>query len=191
MKKRIVFTFAILLTFAGSAWADGALSGLEVGGGARFELALGDMKEHESGNLGFNVNAAWPLPLGFPEEGILSNVVLSAEAGVLFPVGKKDYIESWWELDFALGAYVDLRISKTITLRPGISADIRLNNVVSEENDVSGSFVDFGGRLGLNAVFNVSKNLLVKAGADYTILPEKDNVCHYIGLNLGAGYRFN
>ena len=190
MKKRIVFTLAILLTFAGSAWADGWLSGLEVGGGARLELALGDMKEHESGNFGFNVDAAWPLPLGLSQDGLVSAVGISAETGVLFPFGKKDYIESWWALDFALGAYVDLRISKMITLRPGLSADIRLNRVSSEENDVNGTFVDFGGRLGLDAVFNVSKNLFVKAGAGYTILPEKDNVCHYIGLNLGAGYRF-
>ena len=191
MKKRIVFTLAILMAFAWSAWADGALSGLELGGGARFELALGDMKEHESGNLGFNMNAAWPLPLGLSQDGLLTAVGLTAETGVLFPLGKKDYIESWWALDFALGGYIDLKLSSLITLRPELSADIRLNRVTSEENDVNGTFVDFGGRLGLCAVFNVSKNLLVKAGAGYTILPEKDNVCHYIGLNVGAGYRFD
>lgn len=149
------------------------------------------MKEHESGNFGFNVNAAWPLPLGLSQDGLLATVGLTAETGVLFPLGKKDYIESWWSLDFALGGYIDLKLSSLITLRPGLSADIRLNRVTSEENDVDGTFVDFGGRLGLCAVFNVSKNLLVKAGAGYTVFPEKDNVCHYIGLNLGAGYRFD
>lgn len=191
MKKRILFVLGLVLAFAGNSWAGGGLSGLELGGGASFELVLGAMNEHEAGNVGVSVDAAWPLPLGLSQKGPLTAVGLTADAGVLFPVGKKDYIDSWWGIDFGLGAYVDLKISDLITIRPELAADLRLNMVDSETQDVHGLFMDFGGRLGVDAVFDLSKGLLVKAGAGYSIFPEKDNVCHYIGFDVGAAYRFN
>jgi hypothetical protein len=166
--------------------------GLELGGGARFELAAGAMKEHEVGNIVVSADAAWPLPLGFSQDGFLTAVGLTAETGFLFPVGKKDYIDSWWGLDFALGAYVDLRINDLITIRPELLADMRINKVESSGRNVNGAYPDFGAKLGATVIFDVFKNgVLIKAGAGYTIFPEKDNVCHYIGIDVGAAYRFN
>ncbi|MBR7079599.1 MAG: hypothetical protein IKI40_03660 [Treponema sp.] len=191
MIKRVLCVLTLSLVLAGSVWADGGLKGLELGGGARFELAAGAMKEHETGNLVVALDAAWPLPLGLSQDGLVTAVGLGAQAGVLFPVGKKSYIDSWWGMDFALGAYVDLKINSLITIRPELAADIRLNMVNSDVQDVHGSFMDFGGRFAVNAVFDVTNGLLVKVGAGYTIFPEKDNVCHYIGFNVGAAYRFN
>ena len=95
MIKRIVFALTLALALAGAAWADGGLKGLELGGGARFELAAGAMNEHEVGNIVVSADAAWPLPLGFSQDGLLTAVGLAAETGFLFPVGKKDYIDSW------------------------------------------------------------------------------------------------
>ena len=190
MKKLGIILSMFMIVFA-SAWSEGWSKGLELGGGARFELVLGDMKEHETGNLGFNVDAAYPLPLGLPNEGLLSAVGLSAQTGVLFPVGKKSYIDSWWALDFALGAYVDLRINQTITVRPGVAFDIRLNSVKSEEKSVSGMFADYGAKIGADVLLDVLNNgALFKAGMDYLILPEKDSTCHYMAFSLGALYRF-
>ena len=89
MKRISVLALFLTVLCTSSVWAEGWTNGLELGGGACFELAMGDMKEHESGNLGFNVNAAWPLPLGLPDDGLLTAVGLTAETGVLFPLGKK------------------------------------------------------------------------------------------------------
>ena len=192
MIKRIVFALTLALALAGAAWADGGLKGLELGGGARFELAAGAMNEHEVGNIVVSADAAWPLPLGFSQDALLTAVGLAAETGFLFPVGKKDYIDSWWGLDFALGAYVDLRINDLITIRPELLADMRINKVESSGRDVNGAYPDFGAKLGATVIFDVFKNgVLLKAGAGYTIFPEKDNVCHYIGIDVGAAYRFN
>ena len=191
MKRISVLALFLTVLCASSVWAEGWTKGLEIGGGACFELAMGDMREHETGNFGFNVEAAMPLPLGFSGDGTLSAVGLSAQTGVLFPIGKKSYIDSWWALDFVLGAYVDLRLNQMITVRPGAAFDIRLNSVRSEEKNMSGMFADYGARLGATVLFDAFKNgILIKAGADYVLLPEKDNICHYLSFNLGATYRF-
>ena len=94
-------------------------------------------------------------------------------------------------LDLALGAYADLKISPLITLRPELSADARLNIVESEERDVHGLSFDFGAKAGLSALFDFFGNgLIFTLGADYVILPEKDNLCQYIAFKAGASYRF-
>lgn len=194
MKKRGIFAMLLALSLcsAGNAWADGWYSGLEVGGGTSFELALGDMHEHEVGNLGLTVDAAWPLPLGFPKDGCLSAVGLTAQAGVVIPVGKKNYIDSWWAMDLGLGAYVDLRINQLITIRPELAADMRLNIVSSESRSADGAYLDFGAKAGATVLFDVFKNgVLLKTGAGYSFFPEKDHVCHYIYINAGATYKFN
>ncbi|MBO4320460.1 MAG: hypothetical protein J5857_08320 [Treponema sp.] len=189
MKRISVLALFLTVLCASSAWS---LGGLEIGGGARFELALGDMNEHETGNVGFNVEAAMPLPLRLSGDGLVSAVGLSAQTGVLFPVGKKSYIDSWWALDLALGAYVDLRLNQVITVRPEAAFDIRLNSVKSEEKNVSGMFADYGARIGATVLLDMLKNgVIFKAGADYVLLPEKDSICHYVGMNIGAVYRFN
>ncbi|MBP5358613.1 MAG: hypothetical protein J6Y69_05440 [Treponema sp.] len=191
MKRISVLALFLTVLCASSVWAEGWTKGLEIGGGARFELAMGDMKEHESGNLGFTIDATMPLPLGLSGDGILSAVGLSAQTGVLFPIGKKSYIDSWWALDFDIGAYIDLKFSELVTLRPGASFDIRLNSVKSEEKNVSGMFADYGARLGATVLFDAFKNgILIKAGADYVLLPEQNNICHYLSFSLGATYRF-
>ena len=191
MKRISVLALFLTVLCASSVWAEGWTKGLEIGGGARFELAMGDMREHESGNVGFNVEAEMPLPLGLSSDGLVTAVGLSAQTGVLFPVGKKSYIDSWWALDFDIGAYIDLKLSGLVTLRPSASFDIRLNSVKSEEKNVSGMFADYGARLGATVLLDVLKNgVLFKAGADYVLLPEKDSICHYLSFNLGATYRF-
>ena len=194
MKKRGIFAMLLALSLcsAGNAWADGWYSGLEVGGGTSFELALGDMHEHEVGNLGLSVDAAWPLPLGFPNDGFLSAVGLTAQTGVVIPVGNKNYIDSWWAMDLGLGAYVDLRINQLITIRPELAADMRLNIVSSESRSADGAYLDFGAKAGATVLFDVFKNgVLLKTGAGYSFFPEKDHVCHYIYINAGATYKFN
>ncbi|MBR7080072.1 MAG: hypothetical protein IKI40_06095 [Treponema sp.] len=194
MKKRGLFVLVLAMSFcfAGNAWADGWYSGLEVGGGASFEIAVGDMHEHEVGSLGLNVDAAWPLPLGFPKDGFLSAVGLTAQTGVVIPVGKKGYIDSWWGIDLDIGAYVDLRINQLITVRPELAADMRLNIVSSESRSADGAYVDFGAKAGATVLFDVFKNgVLLKTGAGYSFFPEKDHVCHYIHINAGATYKFN
>ena len=194
MKKVGLFAliFAMSLGFAENAWAEGWYSGLELGAEAQFEFAVGDMNEHEFGDLALNVDAAWPLPLGFSKDAFFNAIGFTAQTGVFFPIGKKDYIDSWWGMDFALGAYVDLRISELITIRPELSGDIRMNMVKAETRSANGVYTDFGARLGATVLFDVFKNgLRFKAGLDYSIFPEKDNICHYIGVNIGASYRFN
>ena len=191
MKRISVLALFLTVLCTSSVWAEGWTKGLEIGGGARFELAMGDMKELESGNLGFTIDATMPLPLGLSDAGILSAVGLTAQTGVLFPIGKKSYIDSWWALDFDIGAYIDLKLSGLVTLRPVAAFDIRLNSVKSEEKNVSGMFADYGARLGATVLFDAFKNgILIKAGADYVLLPEKDNICHYLSFNLGTTYRF-
>ncbi len=194
MKKVVLFALvlAVSLGFAGNAGAEGWYSGLEFGGETQFEFAVGGMNEHELGDFAVNVDAAWPLPLGFSEDAVFNAVGFSTQAGVFFPLGKKDYIDSWWGMDFSLGAYVDLRINELITIRPELAADLRLNMVKSESRSADGTYTDLGARLGATVLFDVFKNgLILKTGADYAIFPEKENVCHYIGINLGAAYRFN
>ena len=191
MKRISILALFLTVLCASSVWAEGWTKGLEIGGGACFELAKGDMREHESGNLGFTLEAEMPLPLGLSDDGILSAVGLSAQTGVLFPIGKKSYIDSWWALDFDIGAYIDLKLSELVTLRPGAAFDIRLNSVKSDEKNVNGMFADYGARLGATVLFDAFKNgILIKAGADYVLLPEKDNICHYLSFNLGTTYRF-
>lgn len=192
-KKLKKFLLAVLAAslFALGAWSESFVSGLEAGVSGTFELAVGEMKKHEIGNVGAVLNVSYPLPLGFSGDSFLSAAGLSLDAGFLLPVGKKDYIDSWWGMDFALGAYVDLKINALITIRPTLVADLRLNMVSSEERNVDGAFMDFGGRVGVTGVFDIFKNgVLLKCGADYAIFPEKDNVCHYIGFNVGMMYRF-
>lgn len=194
MKKVVLFALvlAVSLGFAGNAGAEGWYSGLELGAEAQFEFAVGDMNKHEFGDLALNVDAAWPLPLGFSKDAFFNAIGFTAQTGVFFPIGKKDYIDSWWGMDFSLGAYVDLRINELITIRPELAADLRLNMVKSESRSADGTYTDLGARLGATVLFDVFKNgLILKTGADYAIFPEKENVCHYIGINLGAAYRFN
>ena len=79
-----------------------------------------------------------------------------------------------------------------ITIRPELAADIRLNIVSSESRSAKGMYADFGAKAGATVLFDVFKNgVLLKAGAGYTIFPEKDHICHYIYINAGATYRFN
>lgn len=194
MKKRGIFAvfLALLLCSAGNVWAEGWYSGLEVGGGVSFELALGDMRDHERGNLNLSLDAAWPLPLGFSKDGFISAVGLTAQTGVVVPVGKKDYIDSWRSMDFGLGAYVDLRISPLITVRPGLAADMRLNIVSSESRCADGAYLDFGVKAGATVLFDAFKNgILLKLGAGYAFFPEKEHICRYICINAGATYKFN
>ena len=93
--------FVLLYLTAQSAGAESLVTGLELGGSGRFEFALGDLSKHEVGNAGLSVDCAWPLPLGL-NGSVVSDIGLSAGAGVLMALGKEDYINSWWTFEFEL-----------------------------------------------------------------------------------------
>ena len=76
-----------------SSWSQDWIHGLEVGGEGIFELAVGDMAEHEVGNVGGALILHYPLPLGLSETTFLSTAEVSVEAAVLFPVGVKSFLE--------------------------------------------------------------------------------------------------
>ena len=194
-KSRVAFhsiVFGMMLVlFAGAAGAETFISGFEMGVSGRFDFALGEISKHEFGNVGVSLEYAWPLPLGLPES-LLSDIGLCAEAGVLFPVGMASYIDSWWVCDFGLGAYVDLKINPRVIVRPELLADFRLNFIESNFRNLHGPMLDVGVKTGAVLVLDFSESrLLFKAGADYVILPEKNNICHYFAVKTGAAFRFN
>ncbi len=179
--------FAISICFYGYAMAEG----VEIGTSYCFEFAAGDMNEHEVGNVGVSLEFKCPLPLNLSGR-VLSDMGISVEAGFLLPVDKASYVDSWWILDFASGLYFDLMLNKEVSFRPELGVDARLNFVESDERNVHGLNMDFGAKLGFSFVMDLfGIDLLFRSGADYIILPERDNICHYVSLNAGVSYRFN
>lgn len=190
MKNFLGTTLAIFL-LTSVAWSESFVSGLETGVCRTFEFALGDVNRHEMGNTGPSLNLSYPFLRGFSQNSILSAVGLTLDASILIPIQPRNYIDSWWITDFAFGAYVDLKINDLITLRPKILADTRVNIVESEERNVHGAYIDFGGKAGIDCLFDFFKNgLILKAGGGYMISPEKNRMSGYISMNAGLTYRF-
>ncbi|MBP5175441.1 MAG: hypothetical protein ILP07_05980 [Treponema sp.] len=164
--------------------------GVELGTNYRFEFAASDMSEHELGNVGVSLDFNYPLAVDF-SGSVLSGMGVSASGTFLLPLGMASYIDSWWILNFAAGLYLDLPLNRDFIFRPELDFDVRMNFVESDERNVHGLNADFGAKLGFSLVMDfLGFNLLFKSGADYIILPEKDNICHYFSLNVGVAYCF-
>lgn len=190
MKRIISFLAAIVLSMSAIYAVESDYAGFELGAELEYSQAAGSTLEFQVGRIGGNLVMGYQFPVS--DESELKTIGLFLDAGFYSVLGKKEFINSWWDMNYLVGMNLEFYIDSLFIIRPQISYGVALELLNSPA--ATGLFCDQMLRSGVSFLVaneNLANgNLFFEAGFDYSMIFEKGDLGHYISTRLGVVYKF-
>ena len=182
----IVFAFCVCGVFANDGENSKKKLGLEVGLNLNNQYAIGDFSEYAKATLGGEVFVNYVLPKKLVK---IENIGVNAAFGFanVFPNG--NYVEKFTQNYFSFGAFYLINLPKSFQLKPQLNLGI-INHKFSGGYFMKDSYSDFMIYASCDLRYIWKYNLIFNVSPVFTFVPVKDGVINYLGVKLGASYRF-
>ena len=182
----IVFAFCVCGVFANDGENSKKKLGLEVGINLINQYAIGDFSEYAKATLGGEVFVNYVLPKKLVK---IENIGVNAAFGFanVFPNG--NYVEKFTQNYFSFGAFYLINLPKSFQLKPQLNLGI-INHKFSGGYFMKDSYSDFMICASCDLRYIWKYNLIFNVSPVFTFVPVKDGVINYLGVKLGASYRF-
>ena len=181
-----VCVFCILGVFSEGSEKSKKDLGLEFGINLINQYAIGDFFEYAKATLGGEVFVNYVLPKKlFKIENIGVNAVFGFAN--VFPNG--NYVEKFTQNYFSFGAFYLINLPKSFQLKPQLNLGI-INHKFSGGYSMKDSYSDFMIYASCDLRYIWKYNLIFNVSPVFTFVPVKDGVINYLGVKLGASYRF-
>ena len=182
----IFFTFCVCGVFANDGENSKKKLGLEVGLNLINQYAIGDFSEYAKATLGGEVFVNYVLPKKLVK---IENIGVNAAFGFanVFPNG--NYVEKFTQNYFSFGAFYLINLPKSFQLKPQLNLGI-INHKFSGGYSMKDSYSDFMIYASCDLRYIWKYNLIFNVSPVFTFVPVKDGVINYLGVKLGASYRF-
>lgn len=204
MKKFFTLLFVVLLTSQVFAQTEvetkpSVIKDIRAGVNIGFEPALGDLSEFVFSTIGGGASVEVGIPL-FPsvDNFLLNNFGVSFRTAFNGAIMKDTNIESLFNMRFILGAYTRIPVGDLVTIVPEIGYGVAVNFPGVRNNNagiVKSCYADQIIEVGVGVRFAhenlLNGNLEFEFTPTYTLCPEENNAAHYLGVRIGALYRFN
>lgn len=181
-----VFVFCILGVFSEGSEKSKKDLGLEFGINLINQYAIGDFSEYAKATLGGEVFVNYVLPKKLFK---IENLGVNAAFGIakVFPNG--NYVEKFTQNYFSFGAFYLINLPKSLQLKPQLNLGI-INHKFSGGYSMKDSYSDFMIYASCDLRYIWKYNLIFNVSPVFTFVPVKDGVINYLGVKLGASYRF-
>lgn len=190
--KRIVSLLSAVIMFSTAAFAvESEFSGFEIGGNVEYDQALGTPLEFQVGKIGGNFVLGYQFPLS--NEAVLRTVGITFDICPNVSIGTKDFIQSWWGMNFFAGANMEFSISPIFIIRPQIQYGLSME-IIDAGASVSGVYCDQILKPGVSFLFTSeglkNNGIFMDAGIDYSMIFEQGDLGHYLSVRFGIIYKF-
>ena len=181
-----VFVFCILGVFSEESEKSKKDLGLEFGINLINQYAIGDFSEYAKATLGCDFFVNYVLPKKLFK---IENIGVNAAFGFanVFPNG--NYVEKFTQNHFSFGAFYLINLPKSFQLKPQLNLGI-INHKFSGGYSMKDSYSDFMICASFDVRYVFNFDLILNVSPVYTFVPVKDGVINYLGVKLGASYRF-
>ena len=182
----IVFAFCVCGVFANDGENSKKKLELEVGFNLINQYAIGDFSEYAKATFGGEVFVNYVLPKKIVK---IENLGVNAAFGIakVFPNG--NYVEKFSQNYFSFGAFYLINLPKSFQLKPQLNLGI-INHKFSGGYFMKDSYSDFMIYASCDLRYIWKYNLIFNVSPVFTFVPVKDGVINYLGVKLGASYRF-
>lgn len=180
------FTFCVCGVFANDGENSKKKLGLEVGLNLNNQYAIGDFSEYVKATLGCDFFVNYVLPKKLVK---IENIGVNAAFGFanVFPNG--NYVEKFTQNHFSFGAFYLINLPKSFQLKPQLNLGI-INHKFSGGYSMKDNYSDFMIYASCDLRYIWKYNLIFNVSPVFTFVPVKDGVINYLGVKLGASYRF-
>lgn len=181
-----VCVFCILGVFSEGSEKSKKDLGLEFGINLINQYAIGDFSEYAKATLGGEVFVNYVLPKKLFK---IENIGVNAAFGFanVFPNG--NYVEKFTQNYFSFGAFYLINLPKSFQLKPQLNLGI-INHKFSGGYSMKDNYSDFMIYASCDLRYIWKYNLIFNVSPVFTFVPVKDGVINYLGVKLGASYRF-
>ncbi len=181
-----VCVFCILGVFSEGSEKSKKDLGLEFGINLINQYAIGDFSEYAKATLGGEVFVNYVLPKKLFK---IENIGVNAAFGFanVFPNG--NYVEKFTQNYFSFGVFYLINLPKSFQLKPQLNLGI-INHKFSGGYFMKDSYSDFMIYASCDLRYIWKYNLIFNVSPVFTFVPVKDGVINYLGVKLGASYRF-
>ena len=181
-----VCVFCILGVFSEGSEKSKKDLGLEFGINLINQYAIGDFSEYAKATFGGEVFVNYVLQKKLFK---IENIGVNAAFGFanVFPNG--NYVEKFTQNYFSFGAFYLINLPKSFQLKPQLNLGI-INHKFSGGYSMKDSYSDFMIYTSCDLRYIWKYNLIFNVSPVFTFVPVKDGVINYLGVKLGASYRF-
>ncbi len=182
----IVFAFCVCGVFANDGENSKKKLGLEVGFNLINQYAIGDFSEYAKATLGGEVFVNYVLPKKIVR---IENLGVNAAFGIakVFPNG--NYVEKFSQNYFSFGVFYLINLLKNFQIKPKLNLGM-INHKFVGGYGMKNNYSDFMINASCDLRYLWKYNLIFNVSPVYTFVPVKDGVINYLGVKLGASYRF-
>ena len=182
----IVFAFCVCGVFANDGENSKKKLGLEVGLNLNNQYAIGDFSEYAKATFGGEVFVNYVLPKKIVK---IENLGVNAVFGIakVFPNG--NYVEKFSQNYFSFGAFYLINLTKNFQIKPKLNLGM-INHKFVGGYEMKNNYSDFMISASCDLRYFWKYNLIFNVSPVFTFVPVKDGVINYLGVKLGASYRF-
>ena len=187
MKKMCsIFIVLIICTSSFFAAESNKQKSFEIGANIINQYPLGSFSEYAKSTLGCDFFVNYVLPKKLVK---IENIGVNAAFGFanVFPNG--NYVEKFTQNYFSFGAFYLINLPKSFQLKPQLNLGI-LNHKFVGGYEMKDNYSDFMIIAAFDARYFWKYNLIFNVSPVFTFVPVKDGVINYLGVKLGASYRF-